>query len=543
MDNTQELLKEYEERIAQLLRDNEALQKTNDQLLEQTRELNQNVANLTETVEYLTRKLFGKSREKTEDPNQLNFFNEAEVTADEASPEPSVEEVKGYQRERKPKSTRKDSYDGLPAREVLCELSRKDRICPLCGEQMEVVGKKFVREELEIIPAKVQLVRYYQEVAACPKCKKEDDEFVTVAAETPTPLMKHSPASYSSVAWVMYQKYAMALTLYRMEQDWLQKGVKLYRQTMARWVIYCAMHYLKPVFDRLHEYLLERDILHADEVPCQVLKEPGRKAEAKSYMWIYLTGNDGGPGIVLYDYHPGRKGEYAKEFLRGFHGYVHCDGYSGYNTPEDIERVGCYAHLRRKFYDAIPIKKDADSRKLPAEVGVEYCDRLFELERLYKDKSAEERKALRLKEEKPIVDNLYRWVNGLHPVRGSKLATAVTYAKNQRANLENYFKDGRLELSNSAAERKAKSYVIGRKNFLFHDTVEGAEASAIVYSMVETAKANSLNIYSYLELLLMYMPDYVDEPEGIEDMMPWSEFMQKNCPKVEYPVREIQPKK
>ena len=382
MDNTQELLKEYEERIAQLLRDNEALQKTNDQLLEQTRELNQNVANLTETVEYLTRKLFGKSREKTEDPNQLNFFNEAEVTVDEASPEPSVEEVKGYQRERKPKSTRKDSYDGLPAREVLCELSRKDRICPLCGEQMEVVGKKFVREELEIIPAKVQLVRYYQEVAACPKCKSEDDEFVTVAAETPTPLMKHSLASYSSVAWVMYQKYAMAMTLYRMEQDWLQKGVKLYRQTMARWVIYCAMHYLKPVFDRLHEYLLERDILHADEVPCQVLKEPGRKAEAKSYMWIYLTGNDGGPGIVLYDYHPGRKGEYAKEFLKGFRGYVHCDGYSGYNTPEDIERVGCYAHLRRKFYDAIPIKKDADSRKLPAEVGVEYCDRLFGLERL-----------------------------------------------------------------------------------------------------------------------------------------------------------------
>lgn len=544
MDNPmQELLEEYKALVEELRRENEELRKTNAQLLEQTRELNQNVANLTETIEYLKRKLFGKSREKAEDPNQLNFFNEAEVTADETSPEPSVEEVKGYQRERKPKSSRKDSYDGLPAREVLCELSRKDRICPLCGEQMEVVGKKFVREELEIIPAKVQLVRYYQEVAACPKCKKEDDEFVTVAAETPTPLMKHSPASYSSVAWVMYQKYAMALTFYRMEQDWLQKGVKLYRQTMARWVIYCALHYLKPVFDRLHEYLLERDILHADEVPCQVLKEPGRKAEAKSYMWIYLTGNDGGPGIVLYDYHPGRKGEYAKEFLKGFRGYVHCDGYSGYNTPEDIERVGCYAHLRRKFYDAIPVKEKADSRKLPAEVGVEYCDRLFELERLYKNKSAEERKALRLKEEKPIVDNLYRWVNGLHPVRGSKLATAVTYAKNQRANLENYFKDGRLELSNSAAERKAKSYVIGRKNFLFHDTVEGAEASAIVYSMVETAKANNLNIYRYLELLLMYMPDYIDEPEGIEDMMPWSEFMQKNCPKVEYPVREIHPKK
>ena len=166
MDNTQELLKEYEERIAQLLRDNEALQKTNDQLLEQTRELNQNVANLTETVEYLTRKLFGKSREKTEDPNQLNFFNEAEVTADEASPEPSVEEVKGYQRERKPKSTRKDSYDGLPAREVLCELSRKDRICPLCGIRENIMMKiqnaeKTFQQQIKHSP-EASLFRYRQ---------------------------------------------------------------------------------------------------------------------------------------------------------------------------------------------------------------------------------------------------------------------------------------------------------------------------------------------------------------------------------------------
>ena len=173
---------------------------------------------------------------------------------------------------------------------------------------------------------------------------------------------------------------------------------------------------------------------------------------------------------------------------------------------------------------------------------MDYCNRLFRLERLYKGKSAAELKTLRIENEKPIVDNFYRWVNGLHPVRGSKLATAVTYAKNQRASLENYFKDGRLELSNSSAERKAKSYVIGRKNFLFHDTVDGAKASAVVYSIVETAKANNLNIFQYLQTLLLYMPDYKNEPDGIEDMMPWSEFIRVSCSKVEYVNKDVKPK-
>ena len=538
--NNDELIQLIQSMVEPLRKENEELRKREQEKDELVKQLNQNIANLNETVEYLTRKLYGKSSEKSQDPNQLNLFNEAEVTADPNAPEPEKTQVEGYA--RKKKSSRKESYAGLPIKEVVCHLPEEDQLCPLCGEQMKLVGKRFIREELQIIPAQVKLVHYYQEVYACPKCKKEDDEFVTVEAETPTALMKHSPASPSTVAWVMYQKYAMAVPLYRMEQDWLQNGVKLLRQTMANWVITCSLEYLLPVYERLHSYLLERDILHADEVPCQVLKEPGRPAKSKSYMWIYLTGNDGKPGIVLYDYHPGRKGEFAKEFLKGFHGYCHCDGYSGYNTPDDLERVGCYAHLRRKFFDAIPVNKEAGGKALPAEVGVDYCNQLFRLERLYKGKSAAELKTLRIKNEKPIVDNFYRWVNGLHPVRGSKLATAVTYAKNQRASLENYFKDGRLELSNSSAERKAKSYVIGRKNFLFHDTVDGAKASAVVYSIVETAKANNLNIFQYLQTLLLYMPDYKNEPDGIEDMMPWSEFIRVSCSKVEYENKDVKPK-
>ena len=541
-----ELIELLKDTIEYLKKENESLKEEKAGFLAQIQEPQQTTVNLNETVEYLKRKLFGRSREKQEDPDQMkfDFFNEAEAEADPSVPEPTEEEViEGYTRKRKGKQSRDGIYGDIPVQEVLCSMAEEDKKCPLCGAEMEYVGKRFVREELQIIPAKVKRIRYYQEVYACPKCKDEDEELVTEAAETPTPLLKHSLASPSTVAWIMYQKYAMYIPFYRLEQDWREKGIRLYRATMANWIIYCSQHYLKPVYERLHEYLVRRDILHADEVPCQVLKEPGRPAQSKSYMWIYLTGDDGEPGIVLYDYKPGRKGEYAREFLKGFHGYVHCDGYSGYNTPEDIWRVGCYAHLRRKFFDAIPAKKAEGSPVIPAEVGVAYCDKLFLLERIYKGKSTSEKYRLRLEHEKPIVDALYQWIDTLNPVKGSKLATAVTYAKNQRESLENFFKDGRLELSNSAAERRAKCYVMGRKNFLFHDTVDGAEASAIIYSLVETARENGLNIYQYLYLVLLYMPDYQNEPDGIEDMMPWSEFMRARCSKVDKIEKEMEPKK
>lgn len=542
--NETELVQLLKETIAYLKKENESLRKANGELLGQIQELNQTAANLNETIEYLKRKLFGTSREKQEeDPDQLSFFNEAEKEADPNVPEPTEEEVvAGYNRTKKGKKSRDGIYGDLPIKEVTCHMDEEDKKCPLCGEMMQYIGKRFVREELQIIPAKVMRIQYFQEVYACRKCKDEYEEFVTEAAPAPTPLLKHSLASPSTVAWIMYQKYAMYTPFYRMEQDWLENGIRLYRSTMANWIIDCALKYLKPVYDKLHAYLLLRDILHGDEVPCQVLKEPGRPAQSKSYMWIYLTGEDGKPGIVLYDYKPGRKGEYAREFLKGFRGYFHCDGYSGYNTPEDLIRVGCYAHLRRKFYDAIPVRKP-ENTTFAGEVGVAFCDRLFLLERIYKGKSAAEKQKLRLEKEKPVFDEMYRWIDTLDPPKGSKLAAAVTYAKNQRQSLENFFKDGRLELSNSAAERKAKCYVMGRKNFLFHDTVDGADASAIVYSLVETARANGLNIYHYLYNILLYMPDYNNEPKGMEDMMPWSEFMQERCTKVNKVEKVMEPKK
>lgn len=500
---------------------------------EQTAQLNQTIANLNETVEYLKKKLFASSSEKTKKdgfPGQMDLFNEAEADADPSVPEPTLEEaVGGYKRKaKKPKATREEILAGLPVAEIPCSVPDEERNCPYCNAPMEVIGKKVVREELRIIPAKVERLQYVQEVLGCPECKK-DGACVIVGAETPSPLLKHSLASASTVAYVMYQKYVNSIPLYRQEADWKQLGVKLPRATLANWVIKCGIDYMEPVYEQLRQHLLERDIIHADETPCQVLKEEGKTAQSKSYMWLYGSGNDDLPPIRLYDYQPSRGGYHAEEFLKGFSGYLTCDGFGGYNKLKDVIRCGCLAHMRRYWHEALPGKSKKSRDKTPAEIGFAYCNQLFELEKEYADLDADTRKAKRLETEPAIWEAYWSWLETVNPAGGSRLAKAVTYAKNQKPYMENYLLDGRCSISNNIAENIARPYAVGRKNFLFHDTVKGARASSIIYSLVETAKLNNLNIYAYLETVLLYMPDYKNEPEGIEELLPWSDMIQQRC--------------
>ncbi len=218
---------------------------------------------------------------------------------------------------------------------------------------MEHLGYKFVREELRITPAKVERVHYMQETLVCPVCRQEDETTI-VEAKTPTPLLAHSPASPDMVAMVMYQKSFLHLPFYRQSKDWLEKGVPVPRETAAHWYNYCSLEYLFPIYEAMHQELLTREVLHADEVPCQVLHEEGKSATSKSYMWIYLSGTDGKPPIILYDYRSGRSGDYPIEFLSGFTGMLHCDGYSAYGRIDDVILVCCLAHCRRKFFEAVP---------------------------------------------------------------------------------------------------------------------------------------------------------------------------------------------
>ena len=300
-----------------------------------------------------------------------------------------------FQWPRKAKATREDQYGNLPIHKEVIPLPEEDKYCPYCNSKMEYVTETFVREELRITPAK----------------------------------------------YVAMEKTGLAMPYYRQEFLMNQLGFTLPRETMANWIIYVAGNYFYPIYERLHEELLKRDLVHADETTCQVLREKGRTAEQTSYMWLYTTGSDAPTPIVLYDYQPSRKGSCAQNFLEGFRGLVQCDGYQGYN----------------------------------------------------------------------------------------KLGKAVNYAQNHHDTLMNYLLDGRCEISNNRAERKAKSYAIGRKAFLFHTSETGDGASAVMYSIVETAKANNLNIFQYLYTVLLYMPDYTNSSAGIEQLMPWSEFIKEQC--------------
>ena len=486
------------------------------------------IDNLTEAVLLLRKEKFGPSSEKTDKSidGQLSIFNEAEVCADESAQEPISKEVRGYTRKH-PKTKREEIIKDLPVREVLCEAHPDDIFCHRCGGDLKPLGKETVREELEYIPAKLQIVRYVRMAYECPKCKKTDTPFI-MKANTPTSLMNHSLASPSSVANVMYQKYVNSVPLYRQEKEWEQMGLSLSRATMANWIIRCSQDHFTPLFDYMHRQLLARDIVHCDETPVQVLKEEGRKPQSKSYMWLYRSGNDDRPEIILYDYQTSRSGDNAVNFLKGFKGFVHTDGYSGYSKLTDVTRCGCWAHLRRKFIEAIPSKSLTD-KSTNAEIGRDYCDKLFEIERTLKTLSAKDRKEQRLKQAKPVLEAFWCWLENLEVLKGSALGKAKTYALNQRPYMENYLLDGRCSISNNAAENAIRPFTVGRKNWLFADTPKGADASAAIYSIIETAKAHGLNLYTYLEYLLMYMPDWDHTDEYLEDLMPWSETVQEEC--------------
>lgn len=495
------------------------------------KDLQNQVHNLTEMVMLLRKDKFGSSSEKTpkECDGQLSLFNEAEVEANTETTEPITIDVKGHTRATN-KKTREELLKDLPVREFPCYVAEDERNCDQCGAILKEIGFTKVRDEIEYIPAKVRILRYMQQACECPKCKHTAHPFIR-KADIPSSILNHSLASPSSVSQVMYQKYVNSIPLYRQEKDWEQIGIGLSRATMANWIIRCSEDYLNPLVEELRKRLLKRDIIHCDETPVQVLKEEGKKPQTKSYMWLYRTGNDSKHPIILYDYKPSRNGDNAATFLKDFKGYVHSDGYSGYNKLEGITRCGCWAHLRRKFVEAIPDKKAPGTPLTNAEIGRDYCNKLFAIEDSLKDLSSKERFCKRLELEKTVLEAFWCWLDNLTPLKGSALGKAVTYAQNQRPYMENYLLDGRCSISNNAAENAIRPFTVGRKNWLFADTPKGAKASADVYSIIETAKANGLNVYTYLQYLFIYMPDldWRNHPELLDDLMPWSERVKDVC--------------
>ena len=506
-----------------------------NQLNRQLQENRDQMALMQEQLDFLTKKLFGRSSEKhqTQIEGQLNLFDEAENEADPSVPDPDeVIEVKGHS--RKAKTTNADKYAGLKVNEVILEIPEEERICPQCGGKLEMIGKDFVREEITYVPAKMELVRYYTATYKCKPCcegKTGFDTGIIIKTKAPEALIPHSPASPMSVAWVIYQKYVNAIPLYRQEKDWLTlHNVSIRRATLANWIIYCAEHHLKPLYEYFHRELIKRKFLMADETRVQVLKEPDRAPETDSFMWLFRTGEDEGPPIIIYRYTQTRAKYNAEDFLKGFEGYLETDGYQGYNNLPGVKRCCCWAHVRRDFIDAIPKGKEKDLGN-PAVQAVQYCDKLFHYERISKEKqhSFEERKEYRFKNEKPVIDAFWDWIDKQHPAKNSRLDKAVKYARNHKELLETYLEDGRCSISNNLSENAIRPFTVGRKNWLFSDTTKGAEASSICYTMVEMAKTHGLNPLLYMNFLLVNRPGKNPSDNDLAILAPWSDLAQEQC--------------
>lgn len=463
-------------------------------------ELQQRVDFLMAQMRLARHKQFGSSSEKSE-YDQLSLFDEAEVYVDSKKPEPEITEVKAHYRKKAAESKERLPED-LPVEIVEHALPEEERICPECGGVLRVIGKT-ERETLILVPATAKIRRDVSYTYACEHCEKTGCNTPIARAKMPRALIKGSIATAEAAAHIMTQKFVMSVPLYRQEQEWNRAGVLLSRQTMSNWLIKCTEDYLAPVYDNLKTQLVRRTVLHADETTLQVLHEEGKKPQSKSYMWLYRTSGDAESQIVLYEYQPDRKAEHPKEFLKDFHGYLHADGYSGYHgLPSTITVVGCWAHARRKFDEVLKGMSEKAGTGSAAEKAKRYCDRLFAVETESSGLTPEERQKQRQKKSKPLMEEFFRWLRSLNASSKSAFGSAAGYVLGQKKYLENYLLDGRLEISNNRAERSIKPFVIGRKNFLFANTARGAQASAVMYSLIETAKENGIKPYDYIVWLL-----------------------------------------
>jgi len=300
---------------------------------------------------------------------------------------------------------------------------------------------------------------------------------------------------------------------------------------------------LEPVYNAMKTQLLSRDVLHADETTNQVLHEPGKAAQSKSYMWLYRTSGDTEHPIVLYEYQPSRKHAHPEAFLKDFSGFLHADGYDGYHRlPENIVVVGCWAHMRRKFADVLKTVPKEKWSETDAGKGLAYCDKLFHLEKQFSSLTPENRLKERERLSKPLIDEFYGWIDRLKALPKTLLGQARFYAQSQRKYLVRYLLDGRLEISNNRAERSIRPFTIGRKNWLFNATVDGAKSSAVYYSLIVTAKENGLNPYEYLAWILNNAPNLGKPGYAAknEDFLPGSAAIPD---KVYVPKRADEPQK
>lgn len=503
-----------------------------EQLNALTKELhasNEKMQLLMEQVILGKQNRFGRSSEKMEDTSQICFrevngtivfFNEAEAVCDLNAAEPEDLELKSPKQPKR-KGKKEADLSGLPVRRIDHYLSAEE-----LEAEFGVRGWKqlpdAISRKYHFVPAKVEVEEHHIGVYA----SKTDEHMVK--ADHPKTLLHGSLVSPSLGAAIINGKYVNAVPLYRLEQEFQRYGLQITRQNMANWCIRLAEEYLSILYDYLHKELYFYHVIQADETPVLV-NHDGRKAGSKSWMWVYRSGHlYQKRQIVLYEYQQTRNASHPREFLKGYDGICVTDGYQVYHTLEkeleELTIAGCWVHCRRRFDEALKLISKSYQKESNAFLLMKQIQAIYREEGKLKDLSSDERLKQRQAVIKPLVDAFFAYLKTINVSKKDKFGDAVGYALNQEKYLRVFLTDGDVPIDNNASERAIRGFCIGKKNWQMIDTINGAKASAIIYSIAETAKANNLKPYEYFEHLLTGIPKRMDDSDRsfLDDLLPWS---------------------
>ena len=470
-------------------------------------------------------RMFGASSEQLSAQSRL--FDEAEVLAqsstqaqdlapipaeslpsalDALTSKPAVKPARG---KRAPLPAQLERVD------VVHDVPESARTCP-CGTAMVEIGQD-ISEQLDIVPMQVRVLRHIRKRYGCPT-----SAHAPITAPLPPQPLPKSNASADFLAMLLAVKFVDGLPLARFEHVLDRHGVPVPRQTLARWVIGCAA-VLQPLHNLMRDVLLDSSLIYMDETVVQVLKEKDRSPTSNSYMWVQ-TGGPPDKSVVLYDYDPSRSAKVPVRLLEGFRGYLMTDGYDGYNAlerTEGVERLACWAHVRRRFVEATRVQPKGKRGK--ADEAVAMIGKLYSIEREYKEASVEVRYLARQKHAVAVLAELHAWLQKTQPLVTPKsaLGTALAYMGNLWSRLNVYTQRGDLPIDNNRCENAIRPFVMGRKAWLFSDTPAGAHSSAVIYSLVQTAKANGLEPYAWLRRVMRDLPA-AKTVEEVEALLPWN---------------------
>lgn len=465
------------------------------------------IRQLEEIIRTFQRKTFSGSSEQVSSA-QLGLFNEAEEI--EAAEPPEVT-VKPHARQRRGRPALPPE---LPREEIVYDLAEVDKVCPHDGIALEPIGQE-TSEQLDIIPAQVKVIRHVRLKYACPCCQQH-----VATADKPAQPLGKSMAAPGLLAYIATAKYADALPLYRQTEQFKRLGIDLDRTTLANWMIRSGQ-LIQPLVNRLSELILEQPVIGMDETTVQVLDEPDKTPQRTSYMWVMGAGPPG-QRLRVFQYEPTRSGRVPMERLDGFAGAVMVDGYSGYGPAcqaHGIIRLGCWAHARRRFFEAARLQPKGKTGR--PDQALALIARLYRTEQAAQDLSPDERHALRQEQSRPVIEQLKAWLTKTAPKVPPKtrLGQALQYLQAQWPALVRYLDDGRYPIDNNAIENAIRPFAIGRKNWLFSKSTAGARASANLYSLIETAKGHGIEPYAYLRHIFKELP-LAETIDDIDALLP-----------------------